>query len=274
MPGNEVYVHPSASVHPEAKLDTGVWIGPGCVIGKNVVIHKNTRFEASVFISGWTKIGSDCRFSPFSCIGTEPQDVGYKDEETRLEIGDRNMFREFITIHRGTVKGGGLTLIGDDNYFMAYTHVAHDCRVGSRTIFINGVNLAGHVIVEDYASISAFSAVHQFSRVGRYAYIGGYSVITQDVLPFCRVAGQRPARIFGLNIVGLRRNGFSNDRLAALKDMFKLFFYSDLNTSQAIEKIQAQFPPGGDRDELIRFVQSSTRGILKKTTEQWDLELG
>jgi UDP-N-acetylglucosamine acyltransferase len=274
MSGNEVYIHSAAVVHPKAQLDTGVWIGPNCVLGEKVTVHKNTRFDSSVYVGGLTEIGADCHFSPFSSIGTEPQDISYKGDETRVKIGDRNIFREFITIHRGTTKGGGLTLIGSDNYFMAYSHVAHDCQVSSQTTFLHGATLGGHAMVEDWATVGALSGVHQFCRVGRYAFIGGGSMITQDVLPFSRVAGQRPIYVYGLNVIGLRRNGFSKDRIAALKGMFKLLFFSDLNTAQALEKIQAQFPPGEDRDEIIRFVLASKRGIVKKTTDQWEAELG
>jgi len=273
MPGNEVFLHPSASVHAKAKLDSGVWIGPNCVIGEHVSIHKNTRLDAHIVIDGRTDIGADCHFSPFSTIGGEPQDVGYRDEETQVKIGDRNIFREFITINRGTIKGGGLTHIGSDNYFMAYVHVGHDCQVGNHTVLTNAATLGGHVLVEDHVYISAFCGVHQFCRIGKYAFVGGFSVITQDVLPFCRVAGMRPIHIYGLNVIGLRRKGFSNERIAALKEMFRLFFYSALNTTQALETIQSQFPPGEDRDEIIKFVQSSKRGIIKKTTDQWELEL-
>jgi UDP-N-acetylglucosamine acyltransferase len=239
-----------------------------------VLIGKNTRLDDAVHIEGRTEIGEDCRFSPFSVIGSGPQDVGYKEEETRLVIGDRNVFREFISVHRGTLKGGGETSIGNDNYFMAYSHVAHDCSVGNGTVFINAATIGGHVRVDDYATISAFSSVHQFCRIGKFAYIGGFSVITQDVLPFCRVAGMRPVLFYGLNSVGLRRRGFSRERLGVLKEIFKLIFHSDLNTSQAVEKITTNFPPGEDRDEILQFIQASTRGIIKrKPRESWESEL-
>lgn len=272
MSENEVFIHPTSTVHPKARLDQGVWIGPYSFVGEKVTIHKKTRFDAYVHIDGLTEIGESCLFSPFSSIGTEPQDVTYKGEETLVRIGDRNIFREGITVHRGTVKGGGKTLIGNDNYFMAYSHIAHDCLVGNETVFINGATLGGHVFVEDYATVGAFSAVHQFCRVGKHAFIGGYSVITQDVLPFCRVAGMRPALLYGLNVIGLRRRGFSNERIKILKEIFKIFFYSDLNTAQALERIKEQTPPGEERDEIINFVQTSKRGIIKKGTEQWDAD--
>jgi len=272
MSQNEVFIHPTATVHPKARLDQGVWIGPYSFIGEKVTIHKGTRIDAYVHIDGLTEIGESCHFSPFSCIGTEPQDMTYRGEETLVKIGDRNIFREAITVHRGTAKGGGKTLIGSNNYFMAYSHVAHDCLVGNETIFINGATLGGHVTVEDYAQVGAFSGVHQFCRVGKHAFIGGYSVITQDVLPFCRVAGMRPALLYGLNVIGLRRRGFPNERIRILKEIFKIFFYSGLNTTQALERIKEQFPPGEDRDEIINFVQSSQRGIIKKAPEQWNVD--
>lgn len=274
MSQNEVIVHSTATVHPKARLDAGVWIGPYSCIGEKVTIHKNTRVDAHVFIDGLTEVGEGCHFSPFSSVGTEPQDITYKGEETLVKIGDRNFFREFVTINRGTVKGGGKTVIGNDNYFMAYSHVGHDCFVGSENTFINGATLGGHVTVEDYTTVGAFSGVHQFCRVGKYAFIGGFSVITQDVLPFCRVAGIRPIYLYGLNVIGLRRRGFSNERIRDLKEIFKIFFYSDLNTTQALEKVKEQLPPKEDRDEIIHFVQASKRGIVKKISEKWDSELG
>ena len=162
MGESDVFIHESAAVHPKAQLEGGVWVGPYCNIGERVTIGKNTKLEANIFISGHTEIGGNCLFSPFSSIGTEPQDVIYEEEETVTKIGDRNIFREFITVNRGTTKGGGQTLIGDGNYFMAYSHVAHDCIVGSETIFTNGATLAGHVTVDDHANISAFCGIHQW----------------------------------------------------------------------------------------------------------------
>ena len=272
MSKNEVFIHTSATVHPKARLESGVWIGPCSVIGEKVTIHKNTRIDAHVCVDGLTEVGEGCRFSPFSSIGTEPQDIGYRGKETVVKIGDRNVFREFVTVNRGTVKGGGQTVIGNDNYFMAYSHVGHDCFVGNETIFINAATLAGHVTIDDFVTVGAFSAVHQFCRVGKYAFIGGFTVITQDVLPFCRVAGARPPHIYGLNSIGLRRKGFSRERLKTLKEIFKIFFYSELNTAQALKKIEKEVSPGEDRDEIINFIRNSQRGIVKKTSEQWETQ--
>lgn len=268
----DVSVHPQAVVHPLAELGPGVVIGPGCIIGEQVSIGQGTRLEANVHVSGRVRIGEDCRFSPFAAIGGEPQDLGYKGEDTAVEIGDRNIFREFVTVHRGTVKGGGTTRIGSDNYFMAYAHIAHDCRIGRETLFTNAATLGGHVTVDDYASVGAFSGIHQFCRVGKYAFIGGFTVVLQDVLPFLRVAGMRPVLLYGLNSVGLRRRGFSRERLAALKEMFKILFYSNLNTAQAVERIKSSFAAQPDREEILGFIASSSRGIIKKAAPTWDSE--
>lgn len=270
MSDGEVSAHPTASIHPKAQLDSNIKIGPYSVIGENVTIHEGTKIDAHVCIFGKTEVGKNCRFSPFSSIGTEPQDLSYKGEETCVKIGNNNVFREFMTIHRGTFRGRKMTVIGDDNYFMAYSHIAHDCIVGDKTIFLHGATLGGHVDVEDFSTVGALSGVHQFCRIGKYAFIGGNTVITKDVLPFSRVAGARPTLFYGLNAIGLRRQGFSRERIKALKDIFRIIFYSDLNTTQAIEKIVKEFPSGEDRDEILRFVQESKRGIVKKPSEKWN----
>jgi UDP-N-acetylglucosamine acyltransferase len=270
MSDGDVFVHPTASVNPKARLDTGVKIGPYVVIGEEVTILANTVLEAHICISGKTEVGRGCRFSPFSSIGTEPQDLAYKGEETCVIIGDENIFREFTTVHRGTVKGRGETVIGNDNYFMAYSHIAHDCVVGDSTVFLHGATLGGHVDVDNYSTMGALSGVHQFCRIGKYAFLGGNTIVTQDVLPYCRVAGARPTLLYGLNSIGLRRLGFDRDRVKALKEMFKIIFYSDLNTTQAVEEIEKNFPSGEDRDEILRFIRDSKRGIIKKPSEQWN----
>ena len=272
MPSPEPSVHPSAVVHPKAGLAEGVVIGPGCVVGENVALGPGTVLEHHVSVLGWTDIGAGNRFSPFSSIGTEPQDVGYKGDETHVRIGDRNIFREFVTINRGTVKGGGLTRIGDDGYYMAYVHIAHDCRVGNRVIMINAATLGGHVEVGDGVMISAFSAVHQFSRIGRNAFIGGFSVITKDVVPYCKVAGQRPVHILGPNAIGLRRIGFGAERIRGIKAVFDILFFSGLNTSLAVDRIRAEIPAGEDRDEILQFIGSSKRGIVKKSSESCETD--
>jgi len=263
-------IHSTASVHPGAQVGPGVKIGPYSCIGEKVSIGKNTVLESHVVLTGWTSIGENCRFSPFSTVGTEPQDVSYTGEETRVRIGDNNVFREYTTVHRGTSRGRGETVIGNGNYFMAFSHVAHDCVVGNETILTHGATLGGHVTVEDFANISAFSAVHQFCRIGKFAFIGGYSVITQDVLPFSRVVGSRPTLLYGVNTVGLRRKGFSRERIRALKEMFRILFYSGLNTSQAVAKIEEAFPSGEDREEILGFIRASNRGLVKKISGPWN----
>ncbi|MBS3819880.1 acyl-ACP--UDP-N-acetylglucosamine O-acyltransferase [bacterium] len=268
MNKHDCFVHPHSQVHPQAQLDSGVYIGPDCCIGENVIIHKNTRLDAHVFIGGWTEIGRECHFFPFSSIGTEPQDVTYQGEKTLVKIGDKNVFREFITVHRGTIKGRKATAIGNNNYFMAYSHIAHDCRVGSETVFINGATLGGHVEVQDFATVGAFSGIHQFCRIGKFAYIGGFSVLTQDVVPFCRVAGSRPPLFYGVNALGLRRKGVSKDRIRNIKGMLKIIFHSNLTTRKAVEKIEKEFPQTKDREEFIQFIRVSERGILKKASEE------
>lgn len=270
MRKDETYVHPTALVSSKARLDLGVWVGPSSIIGENVTIGKNTRLDAQVYVAGNTVIGADCRFWPFVSVGTEPQDLTYDAQDTCVQIGDRNIFREFITINRGTAKGDGTTSIGSDNYFMAYSHVAHDCVVGNGTVFMHGATLGGHVSVDDFATVGAMGGVHQFCRIGKHAFVGGKSTLTQDVVPFCRVAGERPTQLYGLNAIGLRRKRFSRDRIQALKGMFKIIFYSDLNTGQALTRLEEEFPPSEDRDEIISFIRSSKRGIIKKPGDRWE----
>jgi len=272
MSNDDTIIHPLAAVHPEAQIDKGVYIGPYSVIGKDVSVEKNTRIEAHVNIQGITSIGKNCRFSPHSSYGTEPQDTTYKGEDTALRIGNDNFFREFIVINKGTEKGGGTTFIGNNNYFMAHSHVAHDCRIGNETVFLHAATLGGHVTVDDFATVGATTGVHQFCRIGKYAYIGGYSVITQDVIPFSLVAGGRPTHFLGLNAVGLRRRGFSRERIKAIKEIFNLIFYSNINTAQALFKIEKEMPSSDDRDEILNFIQASKRGFVKKTNDKWQNE--
>jgi UDP-N-acetylglucosamine acyltransferase len=256
------YVDPTAQVHPSARIGAGTRIGPHCTIGPEVVIGQRCTIGASVAIDGWTEIGDGTQVFPMASIGLAPQDLKYKGERTRLIIGRRNTFREFVTINRGTQGGGGETTIGDDNLFMAYVHVAHDCRIGNATIFGNGATLGGHVTVDDFATISAYSGVHQFCRVGRHAYIGGYSVVTKDALPFGKSVGNR-ARIYGLNTIGLARRGFTQDTISQLKRAYRYLLQSKLNTSRALEKIEHD--PGLTSPEvtyLVGFIRSSPRGVI------------
>jgi UDP-N-acetylglucosamine acyltransferase len=255
-------IHPSANVHPRAVIGAGSSIGPNVTVGPHVTIGPGCTIGASAVIDGWTEIGEGTEVYPFASIGLTPQDLKYKGEPTRLVIGRHNVFREFVTIHRGTAGGGGVTEIGDHNVFMAYVHVAHDCHVGHHTIFGNMATLGGHVHVEDYANISAGSGVHQFCRVGRYAFIGGYSVVTKDALPYARTVGNR-ARIYGLNTIGLIRRGFSTDTITRLKRTFRYLLQSKLNTTGALQQIEADETLAcPDVQYLVDFIRRSERGVI------------
>jgi UDP-N-acetylglucosamine acyltransferase len=253
----------SAIVHVRAQIGPGTTIGPHAVIGPNVRLGANCRIGASCVVEGWTDIGDDCEIYPFASIGQVPQDLKFHGEETRLTIGRRNIFREFVTIHRGTQGGGGVTAIGDRNLFMAYVHVAHDCHVGNNTIFGNMATLGGHVRVEDFVNISAGSGVHQFCRVGRHAFIGGYSVVTKDALPYARTVGSRPARVFGVNTTGLNRRGFSPEVVIKLKRSFRYLLQSKLNTTRALQQIeQDRSLACAEVQYLVDFIRTSQRGVI------------
>ena len=257
------YIDPTANVHPRARIGAGTSIGPNAVIGPDVRVGVNCRIGASVVIEGWTDIGDGTQVFPMASIGLAPQDLKYRGERTRLIIGKGNIFREFVTINRGTLGGGGETTIGDHNLFMAYVHVAHDCHVGDETIFGPHATLGGHVDVEDYANISAGSAVHQFCRVGKYGFIGGYSVVTKDALPFARTIGSRPARIFGVNTIGLSRRGFTSDTISQLKQAYRYLIQSKLNTTRALARIdQDSTLASPEVRYLVDFIRSSRRGVI------------
>jgi len=257
------YVDPSALVHAGARIGPGTTIGPHCTIGRNVKIGARCRIGASAVIDGWTEIGDETQIYPMASIGLAPQDLKYKGEPTRLTIGRRNIFREFVTINRGTAGGGGQTTIGDNNLFMAYVHVAHDCHIGNDTIFGPHATLGGHVAVDDYSNISAGSAVHQFCRVGRHGFIGGYSVVTKDAPPYGKTIGSRPARIFGVNAIGLARRGFTPGTISQLKRAYRYLLQSKLNTSRAL--VQIEKDPSLTSPEvryLVEFIRTSQRGVI------------
>jgi UDP-N-acetylglucosamine acyltransferase len=263
-------IDPAAIVHPRAQIGQGTTVGPHATIGPQVRIGANCKVGASAVISGRTEIGDDTEIYPFASVGQIPQDLKFRGEETRLVIGRRNIFREFVTIHRGTRGGGGVTTIGDRNVFMAYVHVAHDCHVGNDTIFGNMATLGGHVIVEDFANISAGSGVHQFCRVGRHAFIGGYSVVTKDALPYARTVGSRPARIFGTNTIGLMRRGVAPETIEKLKRSFRYLLQSKLNTTKALQQIQKDRSLAcPEVQHLLDFIRTSQRGvILRRATRR------
>lgn len=256
-----VEIHATAIVHDSAIVGPGTTIGPHAVVGSHVRLGRRNRVGASVVIDGRTDIGDDNEFFPFASIGLAPQDLKYANEPTRLVIGSHNMFRESVTVHRGTAGGGGVTRIGDRNLFMAYAHVAHDCQVASDTIFGNAATLGGHVHVGDFVTISAYSGVHQFCRVGQHAFIGGYTVVTKDALPFAKTVGNR-ARIFGLNTIGLVRRGFPQDVVRRLRGAYRLLLVSKLNTSQALDEIdRSQALECDEVRYLVDFIRSSQRGV-------------
>jgi UDP-N-acetylglucosamine acyltransferase len=271
-PAAEDSIHPSAIVHAGATIGAGTLVGPHAVIGEHVRIGRNCRIGASSIVDGFTEIGDDCEVFPMASIGLIPQDLKFKGERSRLVIGRRNVFREFVTVHRGTAGGGGETTIGDHNLFMAYVHVAHDCHVGHHTIFGNSATLGGHVTVEDHATISAFSAVHQFCKIGRYAFIGGATIVTKDALPYAKTVGSRPARIFGVNTIGLVRRGFAADVVAKLRHAYRILLVSKLNTSRALAQIEADRTLACDEVRyLVGFIRSSTRGvILRRPTRRME----
>lgn len=259
---NEVRIHPLAVVEPGAELDGGVEVGPYAIVGGRVRIGARTRVGAHAVVTGNTVIGEDNQIFPFASVGQIPQDLKYRGEDSRLEIGNRNIIREFATLHLGTAGGGMVTRIGDDNLLMNYTHIAHDCQIGNRVIVANGTQLAGHVIVEDYAVIGALSGIHQFVRVGESAIVGGGSMVSQDVPPFCNATGNR-ATLHGLNVVGLTRRGFGPELLRQLKRAYRIMFRSGLTVAQAAARVRKEIPGVPEVERFVRFIESSSRGVCR-----------
>ncbi|MSR23122.1 MAG: acyl-ACP--UDP-N-acetylglucosamine O-acyltransferase [Gemmatimonadetes bacterium] len=257
--GAEVQVHPQAIVDPGAELGDGVSIGPWTMIGPAVKIGRRTVVGPSVLIERNTTIGVDCEIHKGAVLGTPPQDLKFRGEDTRLVVGDRTVIREYATLNRGT-SASGLTSVGDDCLLMAYTHVAHDCHLGSHVILSNAVNMAGHVEIQDWVIVGGLTPIHQFVRVGMHAFVGGASRISQDVPPFCRVAGS-PAKLYGLNSVGLERRGFSAETRAALKKAYRVLFQSALNISQALERARKEVEPLPEVTLFLDFIRNSERGI-------------
>jgi len=256
-------VHPTAIIDPAACVHDTADIGPYCIIGPEVEIGARTRLMANLFMEGPTVIGEDNVFFPYSTVGVASQDKKYKGERSFTRIGSRNSIREFVTIHRGTEGGGLVTEIGDDNLLMTYTHVAHDCRIGNHIILGNSVGLAGHVMIGDWADVSPFSGVHQFCRIGKHAFVGPYSVIKQDVMPYSLTSNQPEVQVFGANSIGLARRGFDKAAIESLQTAFRLLTRAGLNTSQAIERIQAEVDSCPEVEELLAFISASQRGVIK-----------
>jgi UDP-N-acetylglucosamine acyltransferase len=261
--GKGTNIHPQAMVSPEAKLGAGVQIAAFAVVGADVELGDGCELQEHAVVRGPSKFGPNNMFHPFCVIGGDPQDYTFRGDRVELAVGSENIFREHVTISRGTSKGGGTTRVGNKNFFLAYSHVGHDCQIGDSTLFVNGATLAGHVTVQDFVTLGAFSPVHQFCRLGRYAYIGACTVITQDVLPFSLIVMERETRCFGPNTIGLERKGFSAERIKALQKAFRLLTRSKKNTSQALEEMSKTMVDSADVKELVEFVEKAERGIVK-----------
>ena len=256
-------IHPTAIIDPKAEIGEEVEIGPYSVIERDVFIDEGTKIGPHVVIRHGTHIGKRCQISQFASIGEAPQFSGYKGEKTLLLIGDRNIIREFVTLHRGTVKGGGKTVIGNENFIMAYSHVAHDCQIGNQVVMANGSTLAGHILIEDFAIIGGLTAIHQFCRVGAYAIIGGVSGVLMDIPPYTKAQGDR-AKLFGLNTVGLKRANFSEETLRALKKAYRIIFRSGLTLEKAMKQVgEDEIAQTPEVQHFLQFIQGSKRGISR-----------
>jgi UDP-N-acetylglucosamine acyltransferase len=256
-------IHPTAIVDPSAKIPASCKIGPYCTVGANVEMGSDCELVSHVVLDGPSRLGCDNKIYPFSVVGMDPQDVTFAGETTWLEMGDHNVIREYVTINRGTAKGGGITRIGSQVLIMAYTHIGHDCFIGDHAMLINAATLAGHVTVEEWAVIGALCPVHQFVRIGAHSYVGGGTTVTQDVLPYSMTSAQRDTHAYMLNKVGLQRRGFSPERIAKLHHAFKVLLASKLNTTQALARLRSEAERGEDVEMLLRFIESSQRGVIK-----------
>jgi len=254
-------IHPTAIVDKNAEIDASVEIGPYCIIQGNVIIKKGTKLLSHVVIQGRTGIGENCTISPFASLGGPPQDISYKEEDTSLFIGSNNIIKEYVTMNRGTIHGGGITKVGNNNFIMAYTHVAHDCMVGNNIIMANCATLAGHVEVSDSVIFAGLCAVHQFCRIGKHAFISGLTGVPKDVPPFMIAAGSR-AKLYGLNVVGLERHGFPKEEISKLKKAYRILFRSALPLTESLKIIKEELA-GEHIAELVDFIESSKRGICR-----------
>lgn len=256
-------IHPTAIVDPSAKLPSSCKVGPYCIIGPDVEMGENCALAAHVVIHGPSQIGSHNRFFSFCAIGTDPQDVSFAGEKTWLRMGDHNVVREYATINRGTSKGG-ITTVGSHVLILAYSHIGHDCVIQDHAMLVNGATLAGHVTVEEWAVVGALCPVHQFVRIGAHSYIGGGTTITKDVLPFAKAVTPRNTKTYGLNSIGLERRGFSKERIRKIHHVFHVLLNSRLNTTQALERLHAEGDQGEDVALLLRFIEQSERGVIKR----------
>lgn len=269
MPKNkeDIEIHPTAVVHPKTEIGVGVKIGPYVIIAEGVSLGDNTCIGAHTVVEQGTQIGKHCQVFSHSVLGGVPQSLKFEGGDTSLIIGDHSVIREFTTISRGTADGGGKTVIGEHCFIMAYAHIAHDCCLGKHVVVANAATLAGHIIVEDYAVIGGLSPMHQFVRIGAYAMLGGATGVVKDIVPYAIASGHR-ARIYRLNIVGLKRHGFSTETIKKIRHAYKLLFHSHLNTTQATEAIKDQIKGCPEVDHLLAFIKGTKRGICKKTGGQ------
>ena len=255
--------HPTAIIHPQAQIADSVTVGPYSIIGEGVELGADCEVMSHVVIEGPTRVGNRNRIFHYAAVGLACQDLKYHGEPTRLEIGDDNVIREFTTLHRGTVEGGGVTRIGNHNLLMAYVHLAHDCHLGNHIIMANGASLAGHVEIGDHATVGAFCGIHQFCRIGAYSFLGSYSVINKDILPYSRTSAERPAGVYGANRLGLERRGLTAGDVDELQAAFRLLSRSKLNTTQALEAIAARGFQSQHVRALVDFIKTSQRGVVK-----------
>jgi UDP-N-acetylglucosamine acyltransferase len=256
-------VHPTAIIHAGAQIAPSVTVGPYAVIGEGVELGEACEVMSHVVLRGPSKIGHRNRFFPFASVGMEPQDTKYQGEPTRLEIGDGNTIREFVTVHRGTVQAGGVTRIGNQNLLMAYVHIAHDCQLGNHIVMANGASLAGHVEIGDHAIIGAFCGIHQFTRLGAYCFLGAYTVVNKDILPYMKTTAERPMVVLGPNRIGLEREGMAKEAIDELEAAYRLLCRAKLNTTQALEAIEHRGFKSPQVKLLVDFVRQSERGVAK-----------
>ena len=255
--------HPTSIIHPKARIASSVTVGPYAVIGEGVELGEDCEVMSHVVLAGPAKIGRGNRFFPFVSIGQDPQDMKYRGERTTLEIGDANTFREFVTVNRGTMQAGGVTRIGHHNLLMAYVHIAHDCQLASHIVMANGASLAGHVEIGDYAIVGAFCGIHQFTRIGAHSFLGAYTVVNKDILPYMKTTADRSMTVVGPNRLGLERAGISKADIGELDRAFRILSRSKLNTTQAIEAMEARGFESAHVKVLVDFIKTSERGVVK-----------
>lgn len=254
-------IHPTAIVHPEARLEEGVKVGAFSIVESNVVVGAGTKIDSNVLVASGTRIGKDCWIAHGAVIGTIPQDLKFGGEESELVVGDRTIIREYVTLNRGTAHGRLQTYVGSDSMLMAYSHVAHDCRIGDHVIIANGVQMGGHVTIEDWASIGGLTAIHQFCRIGAHSFVGGRARVVKDIPPYILAAGE-PLGYRGPNVVGLKRRGFNSQSIASIREVYRYIYRSSYNLTQALEHIRQELNSTPEVEVILAFISHSQRGII------------